>query len=562
MGHASAPPCVRDLFTACDELPPRARLQLAGLVDQPGRPLPLFAGQIDHHLLPRDVVGFVETLTLGLGPVIANLHTGTLGQLVPAIAAHPGGLATHSNAIRLHNAANRYGGSTWAALSSLTFGEINDWANVGPGSVHLLVGCALHDAAQLVADGQPLPRTPTELALLLVYDTSGVLRETLAQLAAEPHPPEIRSAASKLLGNSPEAAELRLVDRALLASLDRVFAAVGDRRGLTSFEHQTLAFKRATYPQMALALSLSMNRVSQLRNRAELTINSALDAAPRHVFEVTLQLNERLGRAAPTTAVDAALADLGLPPSHDTRSQLLLWRAGPYRPLKDDPAWLATDGIDLVTATTEYVRDDGGVRPLEQLRKELLDLGLLEDHIGAWLMARQTLVVDDLVIATTGSIADVAARLLDAGGKALSIDELAQLQGASRRALTSALANDRRFVEVAQSTFELLDWHPGLPAAGQPVEPVELAVVVDAEVLKGASAAIPDALALALGVRPGGRRIFSSRFGPLTISDECGHTQRGSLRLIALASGAVLGAVLHLCFDPASESITVTVDEP
>ena len=171
-------------------------------------------------------------------------------------------------------------------------------------------------------------------------------------------------------------------------------------------------------------------------------------------------------------------------------------------------------------------------------------------------------MIDDLVIATSGSTADVAARLLDAGGKPLTIDELAHLQGASQRALTSALANDRRFVEVAPATFELSDWHPSLPAPGQRIEPVELAVAVDAEVLSGTPAVVPGALALALGIRPGGRRIFSSRFGPLTISDECGHTLRGSLRLIALASGAALGAVLRLCFDPTSESITVTVDEP
>ena len=390
MGHASAPPRVRDLFTACDELAPWVRFQLAGLVDQPGVPLPFFPGQIDHHALPSDLVGFVDTLILGLGPVIANSHTRPLGQLVPAIVAHPGGLATHGDAIRLHKAANWHGGSTWAALSSLTLGEINDWTNVGPGSVHLLVCCALRDAAQMVGAGAPLLRTPTELALLLAYDDSGALCQALARLGGEGHPPQIRAAASQLLGNSPKLADFQGVDRTLLGSLDNVFATIRDRRALACFEHQTLGFTRVTYPQMAEVLSLSLNRVGQLRGRAEVAIDAALDSAPPCVFEVTLQLNERLGRAAPRRAVDTALADLGLPPSHDTRSQLLLWRAGPYRPLKDDSSWLATDGIDLVSATTEYVLDDGGVRPREQLHKELLDLGLLEDHIGAWLTTRQT----------------------------------------------------------------------------------------------------------------------------------------------------------------------------
>ncbi|MGH9071472.1 MAG: hypothetical protein ACRDX8_10000 [Acidimicrobiales bacterium] len=97
--------------------------------------------------------------------------------------------------------------------------------------------------------------------------------------------------------------------------------------------------------------------------------------------------------------------------------------------------------------------------------------------------------------------------------------------------------------------------------AGEEVQRSWLWVRVDTEVLRGGEADVPPATAELVGLQPSQRRTFSSRFGPVTLSREGDQTQRGSVRAIALASGATDGDTLMLGF-AAGGDVAVEVHRP
>lgn len=82
---------------------------------------------------------------------------------------------------------------------------------------------------------------------------------------------------------------------------------------------------------------------------------------------------------------------------------------------------------------------------------------------------------------------------------------------------------------------------------------------VDAGALRGEEAAIPDVLARALGVPALGLRTFSSRYGPIVVGNDGARTLRGSVRAVALASGARDGDTLMLGFSTHGNAVAVEV---
>ena len=81
---------------------------------------------------------------------------------------------------------------------------------------------------------------------------------------------------------------------------------------------------------------------------------------------------------------------------------------------------------------------------------------------------------------------------------------------------------------------------------------IRVARLVTAEVLRGSGQAIHEAVADAVGVRPGGQRTFTSAPGPVTVYWKLASTSGaaiGSLRAHALAAGAIAGDTLVLVFN-------------
>jgi hypothetical protein len=569
----NAEPVLGRVFAACDVLSPAARLQLASL-------LPAVAGQAPALLpaelaacpLPRSQDGRAAlrpVIEADLGPeALAQLGGVPLHEVAPAIAGRRDEVDPGPNRARLRNLLERQQATNWAVLGDLTLGDITAWAGMGPGLAATLVGVAVDAGLGFLEDGAASATTPAadapgpeadDVRLLLGHGgSSGTNALRLALVSyTEPGVPEpVRVAATRLLRLPPPV-------HPCVAWLDRVLAAAGAHRDRAVFAHGVLRLTdRPTAAAIGEALDVGAERVRQLRARARERVGAAAAQPPSELARIRDALAGRLGAAAPAGAVDDLLIASGLPALPDTRSLLLLWLTGPYAPVPNHPEWLATDPAGLLAETRRLLGDDGGVRPAEQVHKELDVAGVAEEHIGAWLAQQPVRNVDGLLMLTSGTVADIAERVLFAAGRALTVDALEATiwpgRGASpaaeRDRLLRVLHRDARFLRVAAQEFELADWggepYREVPASPEPAGDAchWLQIEVDEDVLGGATASVPVPLVAALGMQQGTRRTFATRFGPVALVYDGDRPMRGTLRPVALAAGAGLGDVVALGF--------------
>lgn len=584
-GAGTGAPVLGQVFSACEVLPPAARVELASrLPAAGGRPPALFPAELAAASLALSAgrrAGLRQVVESALDvAALARLDGVRLRDLVPAIAGRDGEVDPGPDRTRLRKLLERHGVTTWATLGELTVGEIMAWPGVGPTAGAALVGVAFDaglsflgdEAAEGAFDGspdvQPAPGLPAagtsepavdDVRLLLQHDGragGGRLRAVLERSAAAGAPEPVRAAAHRLLSLPPPVLPT-------VAWLDRVLAAAGDHRDRAVFVHGALRLAgRPSRSAIAEALGVGVERVRQLVARAVERVAVASAGPPSEVARVRNELTDGLGEAAPLGAVDGLLADAGLPALPDTRSLLLLWLVGPYTVVPGLPGWVATDPAGLLAVTRRVLAEDGGVVPAEVARKELDMAGVPEQHVDGWLAEHPVVEIDGLLVLTTGSPADVAERALFAAGRALSAGELAVTAWPDADAapdlhdLERVLHRDGRFVRVSATGFELAEWgsepYRDVPAGVTPVgdeaDRCWLEVTVDGAVLAGAEAPVPVPLATALGLREGVRRTFTTRFGPVALAYDGGRAVRGTLRPIALAAGAGPGDVVALGF--------------
>ena len=342
--------------------------------------------------------------------------------------------------------------------------------------------------------------------------------------------------------------------------------------------------------------------------RAARRVRAALDTAPPPWPWLVADLRRCLGAVTTEELLADALQRFGS--ACDTVPGLMAaWLAGPYKPVPGRPGWLARDPAELISRSVSCLRADGGVRRLVDVREELADLGFAAGQLEPWLRACGSAVLHDLVVCTSGQLADVVERVLDAHGAPRSVPQLADdLAGGGRlvdEVSLAAVVRGRRFRTTRRGAVRLASWEEepeagsgrrtgataavtavprqedpaggsgrgrGLaPSSGRsagsagppvreparrpdvPEERLWLWVRVDPDVLRGSEAAVPLALAEGLGLALESRRIFSCRWGPVTLAYEGAQPKRGSVRAVAMAAGARAGDTLLLGFSRAGD---------
>ena len=131
------------------------------------------------------------------------------------------------------------------------------------------------------------------------------------------------------------------------------------------------------------------------------------------------------------------------------------------------------------------------------------------------------------------------------------------------------MRRDHRFVLNSVGCFELAEWGGVMLDAcpmretdercGGRGEDATLQIVVDDQLLAGASGPVPAGLLDRLGIASGATRSISTRYGPLALSNAAQGPRRSSLRPVALAGGATCGDVLVLRFAPDRATATVEI---
>jgi hypothetical protein len=438
-------------------------------------------------------------------------------------------------------------------------------------------------------------RAQSELAVLLEYERgleAAQLLESLLELRSTEGASRVRDAADRLVReHAPWALDLGSLAAELIA-------AAGDERDRRLFVAWTLSRQGQTLEVLAGELGLLRRHANKLVARAEARVRKALEAARGPLPWYVSTLRSRLGAVGPALQLQAELARLGAVQA--PAPELLAWLAGPYRPVTGRAGWVAVEPKRAVGATAECLAADGGVRRLADVEAELAELGIRPGNLVPWLSSGGAVVVHDLVVSLSGPVGEVAERLVDAHGTARNLGEIAaDLSSGGRPVDEAVLARalgGRRFERLPTGAVRLAAWgkeghqaakhgqkhcreakpeadgwarvqaekpgdrpapHDG-GATGRAVgqtgrERLWLWVRVDAEVLRGAEAAVPAALVESLGLAPLARRTYSSRYGPVTLAHEAPQPSRGAVRAVALAAGARADDTLLLGFSPGGE---------
>lgn len=529
MEFTVVPTTFGEVFLPCDLLSPALRLWLACTLGRVGLAVPLFGNELASLPLPNTSHGRAELrdrLRAELPRVVTQCPADRrLSDVVPWVLHLRGDVRCGT---RLATLLGPNGGLGWRSVSQTSLGDLDRNRSGKAMAVRLL-----------------------DIALTAVLDR-------------DIGPTE---------GSVPSCQRHCRKDT-LLEQAELVLEAVGDTRDRALFDHLHLRLgQAATGVSAARSLGLTDDYVRRLRGRCEERARAAFEQGPPALADTVGDFTEKLGTATTGAAIEDILRVAGLPSRQDPRSAVLLWLAGPYFPVPGQANWFAVEPAALVAETRRALSDDGGVRDVTLVLKDLAALGVVEDQVEAWLQTQPVAVVDDVVVSLSGLPAEVAERVLFAAGRALTASEMATwLESSDARlgphlieAIGRALSSDRRFVDVS-GRYELAEWsaahvraaaaEPSSPdqlgnAAGEPkcgAVDCTLRVVVDPTLLTGASGPIDCSLVAALGISAGAARTFATRYGPVAIAYAGGGARHGSLRPVARAAGAVSGDTLVLHF--------------
>ena len=572
---------------------------MGGVLDQPGRAAlrRALAGRVDEaaalERVPVADHGVGETVRGALGEALPGQldrlrsTRATLLRLFPGSALAPDGEVTSLDLGRQGTAAlSKVGWTRWSDLVDRPVRSILSLPGVGGQAASRLLESCFARSLATVVDTWASDPAAGDLGVVLRHERGEAgqpVLEALLERWSGDGPPAAGEAAGRLL----EAAAPWALDAG--GALSTLLTAAGDERSRMVFA--ALCLPRGSRPaagELASGLGVSGARVLQLRDRAEARVRDALGTAPFATRWLVASLVRRLG---PVAAEERALRTLGrlgvgIPRSDPRVADLALFLAGPYHEVAGRPGWLATDPRSLVATTTAGLQADGGVRPLADLAGELAAVGVRPDELEAWLASSGAAVTHELAVQATGPLADVVERILDAHGSARSADDLAADLARAGRAVDpgtlARLGGHRRF-RMVDGALSLACWGAGGPAIpsgpAPPVRPAGsdragrreqtapaaqtapagerqwLAVPVDHDVLRGSEGPVPVTLVDDLGMARRTRRTFSSRFGPVALSYDAPDPARGSVRAVALATGAQAGDTLVLGFAKAGDVI-------
>lgn len=524
------------VFGAFGELRPTDRFEIGCLFGVSHQFVPVTAADFAGLTLPTSpdaAAMFIEKLRVALGYVLdGELAKWSVRDLVPGIVGLADAVETAPSASnRLLSVVRSRGHRTWGELAGYTVSEIRSWHGTGRQmTISLIVGAAevaLRNA-QLEADHQ------LSLSFTTEVHRSAVCLSLEACLASMP---DIRSRVMF------EIAELRLVDA----------------------HHHDAPYDGSTprdrlQPQGRAAarqfIGGTKTRGHTLISAAHRHVNDSLDGDAA-VKECVRTLAGLLGEAVDTEGMHTALSSLGLPGFDTPATGLAIWLAGPYLPIPGHPQWWSPRPGELTRSTQQLLAESGGVHRTDAVLKDLAALGVTSANAERWL-ARQDVHIDhQVVVSLVGRLSQVLVRMLEATGRALSASELTEWMHAHHpvSAVVASLRKSAVFVETAPDRWELTEW------GGQPVSLVtRVQVIVTGDVMAGDTAEAPIELATSLALTPGLERKLPTKFGPFIVSYDGVRVVRGSVRPVALASGARVGDVLVFVIDPQQSAVEVTVE--
>src|SRR5439155_5568887 len=184
---------------------------------------------------------------------------------------------------------------------------------------------------------------------------------------------------------------------------------------------------RPTIEDVGRRFGISSERVRQIRARAEQRVRSVAANAPAPFQALVASIPRWLGAIVPFDAADDLARRLGAGSASTDVGGLLLWLAGPYQPVRGRGGWLALDPRKCVADIDEWLAQDGGVRPVQEIRDELAAAGVRPEHRDTWMAVSGAIDVDGMAVHTVGALPTVVERVLFAAGRGMTSRELGGL---------------------------------------------------------------------------------------------------------------------------------------
>ncbi len=507
-------------FDAVDAMNPGDRLELCRLLRDPDGRCPVVPSEVAElpvPTAPADQLAVLDLIDRTLRATVGGPLAGrTLGEIVPTLASAPGGVDSSAGTTnRLNALILAFGSASWSALAEQRVADILARRGAGAATTAQLIGHAVRAALRhLESDIEPCPpespvddrRSPDSRALVAVLNTLTDHR-TRAIF---------------------EQADLRLDDIATDA--------------------------RPSPGQLASLVGLGRERCRQLRLQAGAIVLEAAGRDPT-VGALAVDLALQLGTAVTLDDIGGIVGCRGLGGLDDPAAMLAVWLAGPYFSVPDHPGWMSPQPADLAISTRRMLADSGGVNDHSSIVDDLIRGGVSQRSAEVWLRSQPVRFEHGLIVHLLGRAVVIAERALEATGTAMSTIELqAWIPDAADAALLPReLRHASQFVETGPGRWELTEW------GGEPSEHLlRFAVELTPSAMIGDPGAVDPALADLLALRTGTPKHFPTRFGPLSFLSDGVGVQHGSIRPIALACGAAVGAMLAFVIDP--RTVTAAVD--
>ena len=539
---------VGKVFGAIELMAARDRVALSGLLRPSHGAFPLLPAEIDGLEVPSSNSARAAMLRLFDGAIAAKIDRGlarmTLEQIVPLIARVPGSVEASARAgQRLSAAIHAHGSAEWSTVARYRVDEVRGWPGAGAATTIQLVQVAVHAAVAHFGTDSYAAAQGT------LFDERSAATVGFDRVLAALTDPRQRAMF--------EYVDLRLDTIAPQRGKVEIPASAGQPR-----RHPTNAPAVAlTWSDVADLVDLSINSCQRLRLAGCSLVRERVEGVPE-LSAVAARIAAALGEAAQRTDLKSALRAAELPGLNDPAALLALWLAGPYLAVPDRPGWFSPDPTALLTGTRALLAESGGVHDRIALLDDLTRLGVSGAVTEAWLAAQPVAIVDDLVVLSSGRVTTIVERVLDATGRAMTATELfAWLSDRPDRPSLGAFVETLRrasgLVEVAPDRWELADW-----GAARSEHLVKFEVEVTEMVLTGDTAPVPADFVSLLALHVGIAKPLPTRFGPLTVAYDGEQAVRQSVRPVALACGAPLGATMVFVIDPRLGTAEVEVIAP
>ena len=303
-------------------------------------------------------------------------------------------------------------------------------------------------------------------------------------------------------------------------------------------------------------VGVGAEHIRKLRHFARLHVREVLAEAPELTLTVA-RVAERLGGLADRASFDRVLAEANLPSTSDPAGLLAVYLAGPYRPVPGHLGWWAVDPAEVVEVTRRLIRDGGGVHDRGALVADLEVEGISSAVVDAWLGCQPVRVEGELVVSLAGRATDIAARVLEATGRAMTLSEIGAWMPTHDHAstLVADLRRHSAFVQTGPDCWELAEW-----GGERSTHVIRWCMPVTASAIDGDEGDAPGELVAALGLRVDQPTRLATRYGPIALAYDGRRVVRSSARPIILASGARVGDTLIIVVDITGQAVGVELD--